>query len=240
MYHDLIDIHSHILPGLDDGAKNMRQSLEMLGLCHQEGISIVIATPHYYHIYPQKKGALSRRSNALSSVNKACRTKLPIEILLGFEVFGSNDLLYRSSLGSLTLAGTPWILIERPYIYSDDFDDVFDMLLQNNLRPIIAHPERYNDFLDDFDLLQDYISHKAWSQITADALLGYKGKAVQRWCIRAIELGLVHLVASDAHDVKQRPPRLQAAAQMLVDIFGHNKMVELLYDNPERMLGLRT
>lgn len=240
MYQDLIDIHSHILPGLDDGAKNMQQSLEMLKLSHQNGISIVIATPHYYHVYPQKKGALSRRSNALSRLNQAYRDTLPVEILLGFEVFGNHDLLYRSSLGSLTLAGTPWMLIERPYIYSEDFEDVFEMLLQNNLRPIIAHPERYNDFLDDFDLLQDFISRNAWSQITADALLGYQGKAVQRWCIRAIELGLVQLVASDAHNVKRRPPRLQAAAQILVDIFGHNKMVELLYDNPERILGFRT
>lgn len=239
MYKRLIDLHSHILPQLDDGARSIKQSLAMARACWADGISTVVATPHFYQ--DRSKGFLSKRISALQSLRKALEeADIPVEILPGFEVSGTVMLLNRPSLGSLTLAGTKWLLLERPYLYSDEFQQSIERVFDEDLRPLIAHPERYDYFIDDFAILEEYVSRGAWAQVTAAALAGEQGSRRRKWCFRAIELGLIHIVATDTHDVQRRSPRMQVAIQSVLEYFGEEMVQKLFYENPEKLLGRRS
>ena len=239
MYKHLIDIHSHVLPQMDNGARNIQQSIDIIKACHAEGISTIIATPHYHQ--KQAKGILVQRMDAWNELQEAMQPfNLSVQIYEGFEVSADITLLDRTSLGALTLAGTRWILLERPYLYAEEFDDVMEAVFECNLLPVIAHPERYPYFTDDFDALQDWVSRGAYIQLSADAVAGNQGKQLQQWCMRALEIRLAHFVASNIHNASRRAPCMQAAANAIAAILGERKMIEIMYHNPERLLGLRT
>lgn len=239
MYKHLIDLHSHVLPQMDNGARNINQSIDIVKACYADGISTIIATPHYYQ--KQSKGIFIQRMDALNALQEALQLfKIPIDIQLGFEVNADITLLDRTSLGALTLAGTRWILLERPYLYPEEFDDIMEAVFDCGLLPIIAHPERYPYFTDDFDALQDLVSRGASVQVSTDVVAGDQGEALQQWCMRAFEIDLAHFVASNIHNVSNQSPRMQAAAAAIASTLGEDKMVEIMYHNPERLLGLRT
>lgn len=238
MYGNLIDLHSHILPHLDDGSRSMTQSIAMARAAKEDGIRTIVATPHFYE--NRSRGMLGKRFETLNSLKQALKEKeIDIEILPGFEVSATHSLLTRRSLGSLTLAGTRWILLERPYVYGDEFDAVVDFAFAQGLRPLIAHPERYSAFTVDHRPLIDLIERGAWCQITATALIGQHGDDTQKWCLRAIEMGWVHVVASDMHNLGNRAPKLQQAAQVVEDNFGEALARTLFLNNPGRILGRR-
>lgn len=239
MYKRLIDLHSHILPQIDDGARNIKQSLAMARACWADGISTIVATPHFYQ--DRSKGMLSKRMTALLSLREAlAEADIPIEILPGFEVSATAMLQNRSSLGSLTLDGTKWILLERPYLYSDEFQESIENVFRQELYPLIAHPERYDYFTNDYAVLGEYIARGAWAQVTAAAIAGDQGNRRQKWCFRAIELDLIHIVATDAHNIQNRSPRMQAAMQVILERFGEDMLRKLFYENPEKLLGRRS
>lgn len=241
MSEKLIDIHSHILPYLDDGAADMQTAILMAKIACNEGIGTVIATPHFYPSKTRRsQGALSKRLEQLNALRIALNEyNVPLELLPGFEVNADASLLKRKTFGSLTLAGTKWILLECPFHSDEGFDYVIDSLLAEGFRIVIAHPERYLFFTQDFDRVEEFTRRGLWMQITANALIGASGKDRQHWCLRAIELGFVHLVSSDAHNLISRPPKLQEAKQLLHRVFGITKMHEIMYDNPARLLGRR-
>lgn len=238
MLNHLIDLHAHVLPQLDDGARTINQSIAIGRAAWADGISTIVMTPHYYE--DKSKGMLSRRLEAMSLLRSAfSAANLPIEILPGFEVNATLTLLNRRSMGALTLAGTKWLLLERPYIYGDEFEKVADAVFDQGLFPLIAHPERYAYFTDDFATLQALVSRGAWAQVTSVAVAGQQGPDVQKWCLRAFELDLAHVVASDVHNLTYRPPQMQAAAQVLRSEFGEDHMREIMIYNPAKLLGRR-
>lgn len=240
MYKNFIDIHAHILPQMDNGARTIRQSKEMLRLCHDDGIQTIIATPHYIHTRVRNRTILIKREQQMQAL-RALVKKDAISLLCGFEVHADSLLLERTSFGALCLAGTPWILLERSYIDTDDLlHDILDELLKQGLRPIIAHPERYVDFFDDFDEMQQFASRGVQFQLTSDAVAGDEGTDIQQWCMRAIELNLAHYVATGMHSPNQNRPRMNAAAQAIENTLGYDIMFQVMYRNPERLLGLRT
>ncbi len=238
MYGNLIDLHAHILPHLDDGARNIIQSVAMARAAVHDGIRTVVATTHFYE--NRSRGLLGRRLEALTALRETLhREEIPLEVLPGFEVNATHSLLTRRSLGSLSLAGTRWILLERPYVYGDEFDAVADFAFAQGLTPLIAHPERYSDFTADPRPLEKWTKRGAWCQITATALIGQHGGDTQKWCLRAIEDGLVHIVATDMHNLGSRAPKLQAAAELVEKEFGAETVRKLFYTNPGRLLGRR-
>lgn len=238
MYEQLIDFHCHILPRIDDGPRNMSQAIRLAQLAQADGIGTVIATPHFYE--SKARGLMSRRLDAISSFRSAlAEREILLEVLPGFEVHATHSLLNRRSFGALTMAGTHWIMLEMPYIYGDEFETVFDACLEHGLRPLIAHPERYPYFTTNFTALERMVSLGAWAQVTAAAVAGRTNEEEQHWCLRALDMGLAHIVASDMHNTGKQAPQMQAAIAVLQKQLGDERTYEIMHLNPARLLGRR-
>ncbi len=238
MYNQLIDLHSHILPAIDDGPRALRQSLEMARMACDDGIQTIVATPHFYE--SKSRGLMSKRLDAISSLRNALvEHQIDLEILPGFEVSATHSLLNRRSFGPLTLAGTQWILLEMPYIYGDEFEAVFDTCIDEGLRPLIAHPERYPYFTSDFSVLERMVERGAWAQVSANAITGASGREEQHWCLRALRLGMAHVVATDMHQANRNTPHLQDAIAVMLEQLGEEMTHEIIQLNPARLLGRR-
>lgn len=223
---------------MDDGPRNINQSLDLARAAVADGISTAVLTSHYYE--EDSQGILSKRLKRFKKLETALREKdIPLEILQGFEVSASHALLRRRSLGALTLAGRNWILLERPYVRGDEFDNVAEAAFAQDLRSLVAHPERYPYFTTDFSVLERLVARGAWVQLTATAIAGADGPEDQAWCLRALDMGLAQIVASDMHNTTRRPPMMQAAANVMEVRLGEAKTKEILETNPQRLLGRR-
>lgn len=215
----MVDIHSHILWGLDDGAKSPEETLEMARAGVENGITHVIATPH------QDNGTYSNpasivyarieKANQLLKENHICLVILPgMEIHLNGEIGNNLDAVEQTII---PLGGnTNYLLIELPYDHVPYYTEslFFEMQLKGYI-PIIAHPERNIDIRDNPNLLYDLVNKGALTQVTAASVAGFFGETLQKLSLKLIKNNLVHFIASDAHNVQRRGFVLKEAFQMI-------------------------
>lgn len=206
----VIDLHSHILPGLDDGPATMEGSLELARAAVAAGTRTILATPHVnggYRIVPDRiAAALEQLRAALAAA------EIPLEVLPGGEIAIWRLVdLDDADLRRLALGGGPYLLVESPFspVVADLEPMVFD-LHQRGHRVLLAHPERCPAFQREPAKLARLLQAGALAQVTAGSMLGTFGSTVQRFTVGLLRDGLVHAVASDAHDHRQRPPGLTA------------------------------
>jgi protein-tyrosine phosphatase len=204
----VIDLHSHILPGLDDGAGNLEASLSMALMAVEEGIDTIVATPHVNQAYPVDPDAMSAAVGALNVA--LARMELPLAVLPGSEiavemVSGLDDIALRR----LSLGGGGCLLVESPYSGSVPFleDMLFDLQVRG-FRPVLAHPERSIAFRERPERLAGLVSRGVMSCVNSGSLAGRFGTNAKRMSLQFFQDGLVHAVASDSHDDRGRPPRL--------------------------------
>lgn len=216
----MIDIHSHILPGLDDGASDINETLKMAKAAVQDGVTDIIATPHTYkgyHNYSPVK-IIERINNVQELLNKL---KIPVRIHPGSEVHLHYNLLNNlKRLDVLTLCNfNKHILLELP----DDsiplyIDHLFNELLKEDYVIIIAHPERNKVFQKRPFSLYSLISNGVFAQVTAGSILGHWGNMVKRTANIFIKYGLVQILASDAHNNCTRSYQLTKAYELLKNL----------------------
>jgi protein-tyrosine phosphatase len=204
----VIDLHCHVLPGLDDGPSNLEFSLAMARAAVDAGIQIIVATPHVRRDYPVEPDEIEERVEELNAALE--EEGVPLEVRTGAEVSLSkaaeldDDVLRRIALG-----GTDYLLVESPYTRVDqDIEGVLRDLRGRGFRPVLAHPERSRAFQTDTRRLTRLVSEGALCSVTSSSLWGLFGTSVRRFSLRLMERGLVHDVASDAHDHLHRPPDL--------------------------------
>lgn len=209
----MLDIHSHILPGIDDGAKDEDESAKLLSLEIQNGVDAVCLTPHFNPGRDALDDFIKRRSDAFDRLKKrTAKERLPIEFMLGAEVFFSPDIL-NIDVKKLCLGKTDYLLVEFPFnSYPAWARDVFYRLMLYGVTPIIAHVERYSYFLDDMELLAEFIDSGCLAQINADCIAQRES---MRFVKRCIKRELVHFIASDAHHSVRRPPQIKKAMEYL-------------------------
>ena len=204
----VIDLHCHILPGLDDGAPDLEVSLEMAEVALDEGIHTIAATPHVNLTHDVDAEAMAQ---AVGKLNLAlARNKMSLAVLPGGEVAIEklanldDDGLRRFSLG-----GGPSVLVETPYTGTIPFleDILFDLQLRG-FRPVLAHPERSLAFRERPERIEPLVERGIVTCVNAASMAGRFGRGAQDLVLRFFERGLVHAVASDAHDAEHRPPRL--------------------------------
>ncbi len=207
----LIDIHSHILYGVDDGAPSREVSREMLWEAARQGVTDIIATPHYRQgmfSYPPKK-IFAHYQELRRDAHEA-----GIRLSLGCEYFVDGDIYENLDKGRVpTLAGTRYVLTE----YSPEAAySMIQMFSQNLLRqgyiPVIAHVERVRTLASRSEYIRELSSMGTLIQINAASVLGKGGLARQRFLLKILKEGLVDLIASDAHDMERRPIRLEECA----------------------------
>ncbi len=210
----MIDLHCHPLPGVDDGPSSQQSALELIRSAAATGTRTIVATPHVSAAYAGTNAAgVQEAVRALqASVDEA---GIAMRILAGAEV----ELLHCESLSpgeleGLRLGDSPYTLVELPFSADGRF---VEMLLgvHREVHPVLlAHPERCRAFHDDRDLLRRLVEQGALAQITAASFCGTYGSLVRTTAWRMLEDGLVHVVASDAHDSFRRPPQLREPLEL--------------------------
>lgn len=229
----LVDIHCHILPGIDDGASSLEDALAMAAMASADGIQITIATPHVDHFYlPRPRQELLDR---IRDLGQAMRERsIPLQVLPGADVHIADSLPKRVGRGEiLTLADTGrYILLEQPHDVYVPMGRLVQELQAVGVRPILSHPERNGAIQSDPEVLWELVGRGCLLQVTAGSLLGEFGPASQRSALVMLDHGLVHFVATDAHSPRHRPPLLSDAWQWLSDHAGPQAASRLCADFP--------
>jgi protein-tyrosine phosphatase len=234
----LIELHFHCLPGLDDGPLGWDEAVALCRAAARDGSTIIVATPHVLR-YPWVNDDAAVRDQRILKLNTLLGGQP--KVLAGCEYLFSSDALElwdRGTAGPLTgLNRTDYLLTEFPW--GIDVQNVSRFLYEFSLigvTLVIAHPERQRDFIRDPGILALLVKRGAIAQLTAGSFLGDFGDLPRNASFEFVERGLVHLVASDAHSLLSRPPRLAAARDLFEARWGREVAAGIFEKNPEAVL----
>lgn len=229
----MVDFHTHILFDIDDGAKSLEDSLQLLNLQANQGVKSVVLTPHFYpRLNVLKEYVMKRNEHMLILENAITKLDLDIKILKGSEVYFSNDLL-DLDLRDLVIENTDYILIEfSSKMMTNTLISQLQGIISKGYIPILAHIERYPFFVDNSQLLVDLIEVGVLTQVNAKTFLD---KQHHKWLKAAVKHNLVHLIASDTHSMDKRPPNLKKGLDEVESRFG-SEFKEYLLTNARKML----
>lgn len=233
----MIDLHSHLLPGLDDGAIDLAMSLEMARMAVADGVTIMACTPHIFPgVYNNVGPNIEQWVEWLQSELHAAQ--IPLWLVSGADVHLAPGLVDKVRSGEvLSLHGSRYILIEPPHhILPPRAEDVFFELLSAGFIPILTHPERMGWIERNYGLIERLVRSGVWMQLTAAAVIGEFGREAAAWSLRMISDGFCHIVASDAHHPTKRPPRMRAAREYLVELVGEEEADNLVLRRPELII----
>lgn len=233
----MIDLHSHILPGIDDGAQSMEDALLMANKAVEEGITAICATPHHRNgRYENEKELIEEELLAFSK--ELVLNDIPLQVLPGQEVRMYRELIDDIDRGKiLTLNHNNHLLIEFPSGSVPDYatNMIYELRLLG-ITPIIVHPERNSEILENPDLLYDFILEGALTQITANSITGNFGKRIMNFSYDLLKANMVHVIASDAHNLSSRGFNLREAYRNVEKDFGAKKMY-YLQENAELIVN---
>lgn len=233
----IIDIHTHILPGIDDGSRNMEETLRMLQTAYAEGITRMIATPHYksgrHNASPEKIHSLIKKVQLQAEIQG-----IPVQIYPGNELLffdGMEDALEEKRI--CTMNETEYILVEfmpqERYVYiRNALDSVFGMGYQ----PIMAHVERVECMVKTPAYVAELCSMGVGIQINASSITGEAGFAVKRFTHKLLKAGLADYVGTDAHSCKGRTPTVRKCSELLYKKYDSRYVDAILYGNAARNL----
>lgn len=236
----MIDLHTHILPGIDDGAPDLETAVAMCRLAREQGCHTLVATPHHRHPgFPTtpREDARALLGELQTAVGSG------FQLLLGAEVHVDAQLVEDVLSGAIpppTLGNSRAVLLEFADEPSPhDPASVVHELVVAGYRPILAHPEVIRWLVKDLELMRRLVKLGALVQITADGLLGRYGLRTRSFARQLVELGLAHVVASDCHDLERRAPCLDAAHAELSRRWSPELAKRMLSSNPWAILGNR-
>lgn len=230
---NLIDIHSHILPGVDDGADSLAMSVRMLKIAADDGISKIVLTPHnkpgHRHIHFSKIASKVEELREMMS-----EENIEIELYMG------SELYYRSGLSeeiendmSATLAGSRYVLLE--FTPLEGFDYIRNgcySLLMGGYYPILAHVERYQNVRTQKHGIDELIEMGCYIQVNAGSIMGKNGAKAKRTVKKLLKRQQVHFIATDAHDLKRRAPQLSDCADYIKKKYGEDYGEKIFCENP--------
>lgn len=229
---EFVDLHSHILPFIDDGAEDEDISIEMLKIAYNDGIRHIIATPHFIPGELESiKATVRLRLSGL--IEKIKNINLKINIYPGCEIFLSPDIPELLEKGMVcTLNNSSYVLIELPLMNIPPYTDELLYELQlKGYKPIIAHPERNNDIIVNPNILFDFVKRGILVQSNSNSFLGVHGRKVKETAFILLTHGMVHFISSDAHSIRTRAPRLQKTFKLITDKVGLENGLKLFYRN---------
>lgn len=205
----MVDLHCHILPGIDDGAADLKTSLAMAKIAAADGIHTIACTPHIYpglyeNTAPGIRMAIAKFQAELD------KRSIPLRLVEGADVHLEPGLAGSIKAGRVpTLAGSRYLLLEPPHhVAPPRFQDsVFELVVAGYV-PVITHPERLTWIEDHYAVFPQLVEMGAWMQLTAGSLTGRFGRRPKYWSERMLDEGLVHILATDSHHFETRPPLL--------------------------------
>ena len=208
----MVDIHHHLLPGLDDGSPDLATSVRMARLAAEDGITHVVCTPHASHTFSFQPQVILNKLSALRSALKA--ESIPLQLVSGcdFHLSYENIQDALADTHKYTIAGKNYLLVELPdYGISPNLGQTLYQLQVAGMIPILTHPERNATLQKDIGRLADWIRAGLLIQVTTSSVVGEMGKTAQRIVEQLLEKRWVHFLATDAHNTTRRPPRMSEA-----------------------------
>ncbi len=237
----MIDVHVHLLAGLDDGPSTMEESVALARLLVQQGVTTAVATVHNYEgAYEAPADAIRRAANDLQTVLDDMQ--VPLKIVPAMEIQlreGVPDKLRQGKLMTIGDRGA-FVLVELPFHdISMNVTDILFRIQVTGVRCILAHPERNARILEDIGIVEDLVERGCRMQINAESLVEGSGRRTFKFVRTMLRRGLVTFIASDAHSVLERPPMLSEALATARKIVGAEAAQALVEANPARMLQAR-
>lgn len=231
----MVDIHSHVLPGLDDGARTIDESIEMIKLAAASGTTDLVATPHASSAYPFDElrvqhvfRDMSARAKGLLTLHWGCDFHLNIQNL--------QDALVNPT--KYTVNHGPYLMVELPdFVGLSIVTQQLQALLHARICPIITHPERNVQLQSASDQLKSWVAAGCLLQITAQSFFGRFGETARSMAERLMNGRLVHCIASDAHDCTSRPPDLSSVFKLVESRWGRSTAEKLLIHNPQNVIS---
>jgi protein-tyrosine phosphatase len=234
----MIDLHCHILPGIDDGAADLAVSLDMARAFVADGVTTVACTPHilpglYHNSGPQIRQAVLALQAAIDEAG------IPLRLLTGADVHITPTFVAGLRDGTLlSLADTRYVLVEPPHhVAPARLEDIFFALMVAGYVPILTHPERLTWIRAQYSTIQRLVHAGVWMQITAASLTGAFGRHSLYWSEKMLQEGCVHLLATDAHDCVRRPPILGLGRDKAAKLVGPAEAEHLVITRPQGIVA---
>jgi len=230
----MIDIHSHVLPGLDDGSDSLEESLAMLRIAAESGTTDIVATPHANleftfdpDVVRAKLAELRQEAGPLIRIHSGC----------DFHLYYDNIQDALSHPAKYTVNGLRYLLVEFPdLLIAKSAPEVFSRLVSGGMVPIVTHPERNFLLHSKLEEIGMWIEIGALVQVTGQSLLGRFGNEAREFARQLMNRGMVHFIASDAHDASDRTPRLDDAYDHVVRRWGKPRADRLFVANPQAVI----
>jgi protein-tyrosine phosphatase len=233
----MIDLHCHILPGIDDGAKNIEEAVRMARIAKQDGVETIVATPHLFRGDYDDFRVVEKKRDELTEVLE--REGISVSILTGAEVHISHNLIdeIKKHREFLVINRSSYISLEFPreHVFSG-IKNLFFELISEGLIPIIAHPERNSVFVRNPALLFELIQMGGLAQSNSGSYVGRYGKRAEEAVELFLKHNLIHFIGSDSHGIRSLPPNLSHALRRAEMIIGEERARALVYDNPKAVV----
>ena len=233
----MIDIHSHILPGIDDGSRDYEESIEMIRCLADAGVTDIIFTPHYV---PDSKWTSTRYKNQRLLANVRARLereKIKINIHLGNEIYINTKILDLLATKAISpLADSKYVLVELPMSGEwDGYEDVLLMIKQAGYKPILAHPERYHAFQKDYSLITELCNMGILMQCNLGSIIGQYGRKPRKTIKKMAKDGLIFCLGSDIHRPRAAADLIKAQVK-LGRYYDEAGLKQILDKNPRKIL----
>ena len=233
----MIDIHCHIVPNIDDGAKNLEDALEMAKIAYSEGIRKIVNTSHYHPNFEYINGKeLFEHVREFNDILKS--NNIDIEVLLGNELYYSDDIIEIIEQKEFyTLNNSKYLLIEFPPLRfpKNIVDIVYEIKLRGYI-PILAHVERYKEVQENVNIIYDCINEGALIQVNSSSIIGKNGNEIERVSKILLENNMIHFVATDAHSSTRRRPIINETYDYIARKYGDEKAEMLFIKNPNEVI----
>jgi protein-tyrosine phosphatase len=233
----MIDLHSHILPGIDDGSSSLAMSLEMARIAVKDGIRTMACTPH---IYP---GLDMNHTTGIRAARDALQAVLQdhgieLQLTTGADVHLVPGLIEGLRAGTIpSLNGTRYVLLEPPHhVAPPRFAESVFQLITAGYVPVITHPERLTYMDDHYETMRQLVQAGAWMQITAGALTGMFGARPKYWGERFLGEGMAHILATDAHSSTRRVPVMSEGLAVAEKLLGREEARQLVTGRPGALM----
>lgn len=235
----MIDIHTHILPGLDDGARDMEDSLSMAALALKSGVHTLVATSHANTGGFFKEYSIEEYLQRLEAFRKALdEVKLPLRVFSGMEIYMTREVPRMIREGRLlSLNQTGYFLTEFSFgIEQEEMDEMLHDLMELGVTPVIAHPERYRCVQESESGIAKWKNRGCLMQVNRGSIFGRFGSGAKQCVDRLLDQHMVTCIASDAHKPYERTTYMADIKEYMEQEYSFEYSKKLLYDNPKRIL----
>lgn len=236
----MIDLHCHILPGIDDGAPDLEVALAMARCAVADGITVAACTPHIYPgLYENNRDSILA---AIASFRQVlAQENIPLRLVEGADTHLAPDLVGQIKAGKVpTLNGSRYFLFEPPHhVAPPRIEDTVFSLLAAGIVPVITHPERLTWIEENYPVFARMVASGAWIQLTAGSVTGRFGPRPKYWAERILDEGLCHILATDSHHITRRPPLLAEARDAAAKRLGLQEAMHLVVTRPQGIIDNR-